>query len=809
MTLKLRLSLTALAICALTGIASAETMTINGKEYQADKLIQREIGPGTTYTRWRIPDFPLNVNVMTVDLDNPYNRIETMQANERLGSTERYEHASERLDGAMHKSLGGVNGNFWCVSGQAPWSDLLIGTTFGGSVRNGKIICETNAYSDQWVGGPTQSCVVGIDSYKRLWLESMHWRGTISSETAGAIEFIQVNKVVRSNELGLYNSFYPTDKTFQPVNEVDGHFVVTPGDATEVYLKLLDGQDWRVATNFTAKIEAINKNAGTGHLGDYDIALVGRGGYADFLNKLTVGETITINHGWTSYESGQTPIIENMLQGLALCLKDGVKIEESINNSYNSTVYARTAYGSSADKRTLYMMVFDKSTDPVYGASAGCTASVMCDIALAVGCANLAPLDGGGSSQMLVEGKVINKTTEATPRAIANGWMVFSTAPNDADITRLAFDDVTLRVPPFSSSMPRVIAYNKYGDIVDDYFMDFELSCDKTLGICEGSTFIAGKGGQKGTLTATYNGISVSKEIEIVDSDITLRLNPILIDATREYLIEVNAELDGKTYKYEPTDVAWTVDDPTIAMVDPHGMLHGLKNGTTTITGTIGDFTDQATINVEIAPDAKISVADTFNEWKGTGASGMKVNTWQNGCFEYTYNSPRSPKLTATNTPQTAFYSLPDRITMNFTSTIPVAKIEVDIRTRFNKTQNNITITPDEGDTWTANDTHEIEIPFPADALDLGTYPLTINKIAFTTDVNTSYKGAQKLTINDLVAHYNNFASVSLPIADADAGDDSPVMYYNMQGVRVNPSNLTPGVYIKTCGAKAQKIIIR
>ena len=44
-------------------------------------------------------------------------------------------------------------------------------------------------------------------------------------------------------------------------------------------------------------------------------------------------------------------------------------------------------------------------------------------------------------------------------------------------------------------------------------------------------------------------------------------------------------------------------------------------------------------------------------------------------------------------------------------------------------------------------------------------------------------------------------------IADGDA--DAPVEYYNLQGIRVNGDNLTPGVYLRRQGSKTVKILVR
>lgn len=60
--------LTACLIMASAQAANAEDITIGDKTYNIEKLIERKIGPDTVYTRLRLPDYPLNVNLVTVDL---------------------------------------------------------------------------------------------------------------------------------------------------------------------------------------------------------------------------------------------------------------------------------------------------------------------------------------------------------------------------------------------------------------------------------------------------------------------------------------------------------------------------------------------------------------------------------------------------------------------------------------------------------------------------------------------------------------------------------------------------------------------
>lgn len=209
-----------LSMAAVPAIAG--TFTIQGTEYTYDELTRKEIGPGVIYHRLRVPDYPLNINYLEVDLTNPYNNIENQQPYdaaqgiEVTGRTEKLADAYTRQKEAGRKPLGGANANFWVVSGQGRWSEYCLGTTYQGNLKNGKIIHETNmtkytpdhdpisneTTSDLWWFGPQLTGVVGIDANKKVYVESMGWKGYVSSPRWGADvkkDFANANKYCRSH----------------------------------------------------------------------------------------------------------------------------------------------------------------------------------------------------------------------------------------------------------------------------------------------------------------------------------------------------------------------------------------------------------------------------------------------------------------------------------------------------------------------------------------------------------------------------------------------------------------------------------
>lgn len=758
----------------------AETVTLKDTEYQITTLQDRELGPGVRYTRIRIPEYPLNVNILRIDASNPYNSIETTQASDKLYGTESLVNAAKRQTTTGHVALAGANANFWCVNGQPPYSDELVGLTYNGNLRNGKIISETNMHADQWNGGYKHTGIVGITPEGTVHSGNyFSWAGYINSTATGEMEIYTVNKTVRDNEVNIYNSYYPTNRPFKCVDTYTDngttHFKIVPNCATEVYLNIDDGQKWNAGgKNITFTVAKVVQDAGTGTIGSYDLAIVGRGDKREALNRLNPGDKVTLRYGWSD-KSGKLIEFNNLVGGNAQVMNAGTLTKYNTSENYNSQVYSRTGYGTDAEGRYLYIFVIDKSTDPNYGTSAGCSTTEMCAIAQHYGCTYMTNFDAGGSAEMLVGNAIINKTTESTPRSVANGMIVYSTAPEDNEITRLDFADYELKAPVYGTYTPRIIGYNKYGAVVSDDVQGIVLSCDPNVGTCNGNVFTARGTGTATPLTAHLGEILVTKTITIVDTQMSLRIKPILIDGFREYPVEVSAEIDGNTYTYNPSSITWTVSDPSVANIDANGVLHGIKDGTTDITATIGRFSDTTTVTVEIAKKASYDF-NTWVDWKAMGTAGI-VNAdgktalaiADNGTINFTYKTPRDPYMYIAR--DITFYSLPDEISFDFTSSIPVSKVVVDARTRQHTRSNNINITAQGSDNFAAGKTHHVVLPW--DVLgnkdDLITFPVSMHQIRFVFVKDAANKGEQTVQVSEVKATYKHFGGVADAIADAGA----------------------------------------
>ncbi len=761
-----------LAAMLICGSAQAG-FVINGNQYSVDTLVHRQVGPGMFNTIVRIPDYPLNVYVMEVDLNNPNNRIETTIGYNTVGRTEALANAYTRNRTATKRPVAGCNANFWVVSGNgAPWSSFQLGTPLGGVIRNDTSLVNDNTTWDWWNGGPERTAMAAITHDKTLVLGRMRWDGIITGDKlAQPLIYHNINRRAVAGEICLWGPNYTRTREFE--DDWTGFNERGNNHTDNYYLTFVEGSGWKNNAPMKFTIASIVKDADRQTLGDYDACLTVSGdANKAAMASLVAGDMIEVTSGWTTLDDNihTNPDIENMVWGNAPIMHNGELLGRNYDETYNSQVYSRTCYGSSADGKHLYLLVIDKSTSPLYGYSAGCPTAVACQILqqMCPDVTEMVNMDAGGSAEMMLFGKVINTTTEGTPRAVACGWLVEAVGEEDNEVASIAFDQHRLDVPVYSSSAPRILGYNKIGELVDDDVQGVVLTCDEEIGSTNGSVFIASGNPVTGTLTATLNGMTATVPVRIMAAQPAIALRPILID-NRNYPIEVTATVNQNTYFYNPAMLDWNVEDTSVATVT-NGVLKGVSNGQTVINCSIGDFSDHDTVNVEISPEPYLFQGWDGWTFKGAGAKNIAIDE-ATGNITFTYSSNRAPYLQMSK--DLTLYSLPDTVALVFNSTMPIDYVQIDARNRYNTGSNFMRIDPVQGDMFQPGVEHRIVLDLETlgGANHLGTFPIAIKSIKFTLNKGGD-TGDHTLALKSFYCHYPN---TSVQPVHGDVNNDGEV----------------------------------
>ena len=748
-------------------------ITIDGTAYHADTLVYRQVGPGMINAIVHIPEFPLNVYVVTVDLNNPNNRVETTYGRGIVGKSELLSDAVKRHRTPTKRPIAACNANFWVVGGSIPNSYFMLGTPMGGVVRNDTTIVNDNNTWDTWSGGPTSSGVAAITSDKTLVMGHVRWDGVITSaKLEQPLAYHNINRRAVTGEICLWGPAYTRTRQF----EDDWVAYSTRGDnqSDNYYLTFAEGEDWKTNSPMTLVVAQIVPGMDRQTLGDYDACLSVTGdANKAAMAALNVGDTLQLTSQWTNVDADAATLVtdvENLVTGNATILHNGQLTPRNYGDSYNSIEYSRTCYGASADGKHLYLLVIDKSVSPLYGKSRGCTTAQACQILqqMCPDVNDVVNMDAGGSAEMLVRGEIINRTIEGTPRGVATGWMVEAVGEEDYEIASIAFEKHRVDMPSYATMVPRILGYNKIGELIDEDVKGFTLTCDEAIGTADGNVFVAGSVDATGLLTATLGEMTAMMPVHVLAAEPGLVLKPLVIDK-REYPVEVSAQVLDNTYFFDPSTLNWTIDDAAVATVTD-GVLRGVCNGETQLSCVVGAFHDTTQVQVQLVPSAYLY--EGWDDWviKGVGAKNMVLDK-ATGDITFNYMTNRSPSLTLTK--DLTFYGLPDTIGMVFNTTLPIDYVQIDTRNRIKNKSNYIKYYPEDGsETFIPGKDYRILLNLASlGGTDyVGTYPVMIKMIKFAINKEAE-AGDHTLSIKSLYCHYPRTSLERLP-GDVNGDDE-------------------------------------
>ena len=747
---------------------------LNGKTYSADTMMRRQVGPGMINTIVRIPGIPLNLYVLEVDLNNPNNNVETTYGYNILGRTEKLSNAVVRHRTPTKRPIAACNANFWVVQG--------IQTSFepafplGGVVCNDTTIVNDNNTYDTWAGGPWCNGTAAITEDKTIVMGRVKWSGFINSEKfAQPLEFHNVNRRALTGEICLYGPPYGRTRKFE--NQWVGYSTRGDNKSDNYFLTFVEGSQWNVNAPMKFRVDSIYKSKDTRKLGPFDAALsVSGDANKAVMDALAVGDIIEVSSSWMPLDPDANVIpttqIKNLVTGNSTIMHNGVLTPRNTEDGYNTPAYSRTCYGTSADGKHLYMLVVDKSASKLYGTSIGCSTAEACELLrqMCPDVTEMVNMDAGGSAEMLVHGKVINTTTEGTPRGVACGWMVEAIGEEDDQIASIAFDLHRLDIPEFATATPRILGYNSIGELVSEDVKGFTLTCSESVGTTEGDVFHATDVDAWGTITATLDGMSATIPVHVMPATPKILLNPLVID-TREYEVEVASTMGDKVYFYDTSGMDWTIDDSSVATIN-NGVLQGVSNGSTYIYSELGPYSLKRKVTVEIS-----DTPYRYEGWDGwkrscTGAKNAVLDE-ETGHLTFDYVTNRAPSIKLTK--DVVLFGLPDTVALVFNSTMPVNYVQIDTRNYFYTKTNYIRFDPEDGaESFETGVDHVLSLNLKelGGADYVGTYPITIKVIKFALEKSAEEK-SYEMDLK-LYGHYPN-VDEEPPVIKGDVNGDGEV----------------------------------
>ena len=470
--------------------AFAQGIKIGDTVFSVDTLQRKhEIGQGTTYASYSLPDYPLRFYVLEIDLANANVQLETCFANDSSLTIEAPTEMIKRHDTPQHKIIAGTNGDFYFYK-----DSIETGIPRSGQFQKNE--CTAN---------PTGRASFVLAPDDTPFIDRVDFSGVL--KTADKTKRIHTVNMLRleadpgasTNMLTLYTSAF-------------GHVTSSLEGGTKVVIRPNDKNRFFFCANKDIEyiVEDIFPNAGTSAIPEAWAVLHGRGTSSDFLQSLNKGDQVTINLA-TNLRSapGLLTDFKELTGGSDnIILKNGEKAEGDL--LYNP----RTGIGISKDKTKIFLVVADGRNDE----SKGATMVDFGQIFKALGAWDAVNMDGGGSSVMVVDNEVVNSPSDGYVRPVGTGLLIVETPePNDKKVQRIEFKPgSTIELPVHGLYRPVMWGYNKDGILISKDFKNFTLSCSSNIGYINSKYFfVASDKPGKGRITATYKGISINRAVNV------------------------------------------------------------------------------------------------------------------------------------------------------------------------------------------------------------------------------------------------------------------------------------------------------
>ncbi|MFL5544799.1 MAG: phosphodiester glycosidase family protein [Gemmatimonadaceae bacterium] len=365
----------------------------------------RDLAPGVSYSQFTDPRGPWAINVVRVDLRRPNIEIRTARAFDRLKGRERVSEMVRRADGTGVKVVAAVNADFFNLeSGENENNQVIAGEWWKG-------LKVTDSPYDTWDNAHVQ---FGIDAARRplmdrFILDGKAWdRGVMTP-----IITVNFNPSGKPEGTALYTSRYGA---------------TTPRDTTRRTAEaLLMSAGKRGDTLLFVRRGAISTTSGSTIPPDGAVfAAYGSGLRAEEIQKMAEGDTVKVLLATSPrIRHGATPTM--IIGGWPRILRDGenvagesATIEGTLSRNAEAR-HPRTAVGFSRDSSTLLLLTVDGRSEN----SGGMTLVELANVMRELGAWQAMNFDGGGSTTMVIDGKVVNHPSDKEgERAVGNALLV-------------------------------------------------------------------------------------------------------------------------------------------------------------------------------------------------------------------------------------------------------------------------------------------------------------------------------------------------------------------------------------------------
>lgn len=516
-------------------------MTISTNVFAANKLLfQEPIAPGVVRCKYEVTRDKKNAqtNVVTVDLNNPYIKINTVAGG---GTYTNKATVSQMADRTNAVAL--VNGDFFTMQ--------LQGVPLGASIIDGDMKSSPAVLTDIWS--------FGIDENNTAFIDSTKFVGSVTAPNGKSYPIDGLNKTFywyqpskeysHESKIQMYNSFWSSksrgDKTAGEVLLSEDNVVEQIVYRKNIDMKIPEGKKILQVSGGSERFMRENVKVG---------------------DKLQINTNIEPNRNWKMMIGGHALLVENG------AIKKYTKDVNSIGG-----VRARTAVGISQDGKTVYIVSAEGRTNRSPGLSLNELSQFMLDL----GAYKAMNLDGGGSTAMAVRNlgdlkrtRVTNPERNAGERKVVNGLGVFNTTTNTGVISDVKFESDLNTIVGEQLNLKLKSGWDEFLNPIDIKDRTYTVT-DNSNGanILNGLSYLSLTPGNYNLSVITDKGENINKEINVADLSAYTKFN---IDTKNKIIkrgmtlsLDTRGEYKGRKIKISPRVINYSFEDMT-ASVDPN-----------------------------------------------------------------------------------------------------------------------------------------------------------------------------------------------------------------------------------------------
>lgn len=426
----------------------------------------------------------LNINVLRVDLTNPYINIDTMF--DKNGSSIRQTTQDMVKD---YDAVAGVNGDFFSAK-----KNSNLAHAIGPLVQNGKIITTPASKENKNI-----FAVFSLTKNKLPLINYWSKTAKATAPNGSSMDIYDINK------FGWFEYLYMYDRNWGPKT-------IGKSDVFKNIVEMV------VVNN---KVKSFSVGSGPINIPENGYVLAGDYNAGKFLtDNFKIGDTVKVdiktNPTWKS--------LKMAIGGGSILVKNG-KIPSSFSLSEENEVAPCTSLGITKNNKEIILVTVDGRQIISKGLDAYSMAKLMVEL----GAYNAIQFDGGGSTTMVSktaynpEVKVINSYSDPSQRAVSNAVAIFSNPPKGT-LKEMKIETIDTNVFLNASRIFTVLGTDTYYNPISVNIDDVKWQCEGVKGKFVKNTFYPSSTGT-GKITASIGNVKSSIEINVLDTPVELKIN--------------------------------------------------------------------------------------------------------------------------------------------------------------------------------------------------------------------------------------------------------------------------------------------